>query len=218
MARYETDDRLLERCRAGDSAAWELLVARYRRLVWSIIVQSRLREEDAEDVFQQVFATLVSSVDSIRGEEGLASWLGTTTRRLCWRTSARVRKRESGVRSLESPAAATGNGDDARIDPEDHRESPAEVAALGERQLVREALERLGGKCRELLEALFISGSEPNYTLISEKLGIRMGSIGPTRARCLEKLAGVLGRLGFGGADPSGAGSSTADAEDGDAP
>lgn len=198
MARYETDERLLERCRAGDSAAWDLLVGRYRRLVWSVIVQSRLREEDAEDVFQQVFATLVSSIDSIRGEEGLASWLGTTTRRLCWRTSARVRKRESGVRSLESPAAAPNGDDEARIDPEDHRESPAEVAAQGERQLVREALGRLGGKCRELLEALFGAAGEPNYALISERLGIRVGSIGPTRARCLEKLAAVLGRLGFG--------------------
>ena len=74
-----------------------------------------------------------------------------------------------------------------------------------EQQLVRVGLERLGGKCKDLLEALFGAGGEPNYTLIAEKLGIRVGSIGPTRARCLEKLSAILGRLGFGDGPKPGA-------------
>jgi hypothetical protein len=77
-------------------------------------------------------------------------------------------------------------------------------AGLIERQLVREGLERLGGKCRELLEALFGSSGEPNYALLAERLGIRVGSIGPTRARCLEKLAGILETLGLGSRPASG--------------
>ena len=64
---------------------------------------------------------------------------------------------------------------------------------------MRTGLERLGGKCRDLLEALFGATGEPNYIVIAEKLGIRVGSIGPTRARCLEKLADVLQTLGFSG-------------------
>jgi DNA-directed RNA polymerase specialized sigma24 family protein len=85
----------------------------------------------------------------------------------------------------------------------DERIDPADLARFTERQTVRLALERLGGKCRDLLEALFSAPGEPNYTLISARLGIRVGSIGPTRARCLEKLGAVLGRLGFGDGAPT---------------
>jgi hypothetical protein len=80
----------------------------------------------------------------------------------------------------------------------DERISPADLTRLTERQLIRDGLERLGGKCRDLLEALFSAPAEPNYTLISARLGLRIGSIGPTRARCLEKLSVILGHLGFG--------------------
>ena len=201
MARYASDDALLERCRAGDAAAWDALVARYRRLVWSVIVQHRLRDEDAEDAFQQVFAALVANIDSVRDEAGLASWLGTTARRLCWRNSARTRRNDA-VRSLDAPVGSS-DSDAPRLDPADPNDTVAQVALGRDRLLVREGLERLGGKCRDLLEALFGATGEPNYALISERLGIRVGSIGPTRARCLEKLAVVLGRLGFGSDTPA---------------
>lgn len=191
MAAYHTDGSLLERCRAGDPAAWDLLVARYRRLVWSVILRHRLREETREDVFQQAFSSLVEHLDSVREEGALASWLTTTTKRLCWHASERSRRIDTRETSLERT-------DGTATDPADTRKDDADTARLAERQLVREGLERLGGKCRELLEALFGSAGEPNYALLAERLGIRVGSIGPTRARCLEKLAGVLETLGFG--------------------
>jgi len=191
MATFPTDGTLLERCRAGDTRAWDALVMRHRRLVWSVILKHRLRDETREDVFQQVFSALVEHLDSVREEAALASWLATTTRRLCWQSSARDRRTEARESALERP-------DGTRSDPAEERDDQAGFAALLERQLVREGLERLGGKCRELLEALFGSNEEPNYALISERLGIRVGSIGPTRARCLEKLASILGGLGLG--------------------
>jgi RNA polymerase sigma factor (sigma-70 family) len=193
MATYHTDGALLERCRAGDPAAWDLLVARYRRLVWSVILKHRLREETHEDIFQQAFSALVEHLDSVREEAALAAWLTTTTKRLCWQAVERGRRVSTRETALE-------HEDGTRADPADAREAEADFARLTERQLVREGLERLGGKCRELLETLFGSAGEPNYALIAEKLGIRVGSIGPTRARCLEKLAGILETLGFGGA------------------
>lgn len=159
--------------------------------MWSVIVKHRMRDEESEDVFQHVFATLVTSIDAIEDDGALASWLVTTTKRRCWRVIAQKRKDAERARSLDSDP-------DKPADPEDERVNPAEARVLMERQLVREGLERLGGRCKDLLEALFGAGGEPNYTVIAEKLGIRVGSIGPTRARCLEKLSKVLGRLGFG--------------------
>ena len=206
MADFTPDNTLLARCRSGDSGAWSQLVERYRRLVWSVIIKHRMRDEEAEDVFQHVFATLVSSIDQIQDEAALPAWLVTTTKRRCWRVTAQTRQAAVRARSLDADP-------DKRVDPVDERDDPVETRAQLEKQLVREGLERLGGKCKDLLEALFGAGGEPNYTLIAEKLGIRVGSIGPTRARCLEKLSRILGRLGFGEAD---AGKPDSDEEDGE--
>ena len=196
MADFTPDNTLLARCRSGDSGAWSQLVERYRRLVWSVIIKHRMRDEEAEDVFQHVFATLVSSIDQIQDEAALPAWLVTTTKRRCWRVTAQTRQAAERARSLDADP-------DKRVDPVDERDDPVETRAQLEKQLVREGLERLGGKCKDLLEAPFGAGGEPNYTLIAEKLGIRVGSIGPTRARCLEKLSQILGRLGFGEAAAS---------------
>lgn len=190
MADFTPDNTLLARCRSGDSGAWSLLVERYRRLVWSVIIKHRMRDEEAEDVFQHVFATLVSNIDQIQDEGALPAWLVTTTKRRCWRVTAQTRQAAERARSFDADP-------DKRVDPVDERDDPVETRAQLEKQLVREGLERLGGKCKDLLEALFGAGGEPNYTLIAERLGIRVGSIGPTRARCLEKLSRILGRLGF---------------------
>ena len=197
MAAFHTDGSLLERCRDGDPVAWDLLVARYRRLVWSVVLKHRLREETREDIFQQTFSALVEHLDSVRDEGALPAWLTTTTKRLCWQASERGRRTDARETALERE-------DGTRADPADTRGDEAEFGRLTERQLVRDGLERLGGKCRELLEALFGSAGEPNYALMAERLGIRVGSIGPTRARCLEKLAGILGGLGFGDAAAGG--------------
>jgi RNA polymerase sigma factor (sigma-70 family) len=207
VAEFEPDPTLLARCRSGDSTAWSQLVERYRRLVWSVIAKHRMRPEEAEDIFQHVFTTLISHIDSINDENGLASWIVTTTKRRCWRVSGQARQAAERNRSLDA-------GEEKKLDPTDEREDPIETRAHLERQLVREGLERLGGKCKDLLEALFGVGGEPNYTLIAERLGIRIGSIGPTRARCLEKLSKVLGRLGFGDQVSEGAEGGGSDAED----
>lgn len=197
MTAFKTDGSLLERCRAGDSVAWDLLVMRYRRLVWSVVLKHRLRDETREDVFQQAFSALFEHLDSLREEAALASWLATTTKRLCWQASERERRSSARESPLE-------RSDGTRMDPAVAGRDEEANAGLLERQLVREGLERLGGKCRELLEALFGSSGEPNYALLAERLGIRVGSIGPTRARCLEKLAGILETLGLGGGPASG--------------
>lgn len=192
MAGFQSDDTLLERCRAGDPLAWDALVARYRRLVWSVILEQRLRDEEREDAFQQVFASLVEHIDRIREEAALSTWLGITAKRACWRIAARSRRDAAAAHALDADP-------ERPIDPADPHDDLAELGEHLERQRVREGLERLGGRCRELLEALFDAPGEPSYPLIAERLGIRVGSIGPTRARCLEKLGAILVRMGFSG-------------------
>lgn len=180
---------LIERCLEGDAAAWRSFVERYTRLVWSIVRQHRLPDADAEDVHQAVFTTAVTHLQRLRDAEQAAAWLATTTRRECWR----VQRRQSARRMAGEDAAAGLAGDEPR--PEEDRIS------IEERQIVREGLEELGGRCRELLEALFSSPGDPSYPQISARLGMPVGSIGPTRARCLRRLSEILEGRGIHGAD-----------------
>jgi RNA polymerase sigma factor (sigma-70 family) len=103
---FVPDETLLERCRDGDSAAWEALVRRHRRLVWSVLVKHRLREEEREDIFQQVFAALVEHLDGVRDGKALPAWLATTARRLCWRAAQRARSARENHGTRELVAAA----------------------------------------------------------------------------------------------------------------
>ena len=102
VSSFRTDVSLLERCREGDAAAWEALVARYRRLVWSITLKYRLSDESREDVFQQVFTALVQHIDDVREEDALASWLSTTAKRVCWRVTARATRDVTRSASLHA--------------------------------------------------------------------------------------------------------------------
>ena len=166
--RFENDQTLIHACLKGDQFAWTDLVERYRRLVWSVIRQTKLRPEDAEDVFQQVFLSLLRSLQDLRETDRLAAWLLTTTRRACWRASS---KSSGAPVSLESTALLA-----------DGTQSDATEVEL-DKQLVR--------------DALFSAAGEPSYPEIGERLGMRVGSIGPTRQRCLEKLTPILHGLGF---------------------
>lgn len=183
---YESDASLVAACARGDRRAWDALVMRYSRLVWSIPRKYGLAESDCEDVHQTVFSALVRHIDELRERDRLASWLITTATRECWRLR----------RSARARRVATG-------DVDAHSDDPAAVPLPEtdrdeeERQLVREGLATIGEKCRDLLTALFAAPTNPHYPEIAERLGIPIGSIGPSRARCLEKLEAALRGLGL---------------------
>jgi DNA-directed RNA polymerase specialized sigma24 family protein len=164
----EDSAELVDRCLQGDAAAWRAFVDRHTRLVWSVIRRHRLDDADAEDVHQAVFAAAVSNLGSLRDSERLVAWLATTTRRECWKT---LRRRDRLRPSMlpEDLASSTDEG------------------TLGE----------LGGRCQRLLEALFSVPGEPSYPEIAARLDMPIGSIGPTRARCLGRLAEILRRRGI---------------------
>lgn len=174
------DDALALRCAEGNETAWAVLVRRYRRLVYAIPHRAGLGDDDAEEIFATTFARLAERVRTMREPGRVRAWLVTTARRL---TIDAIRERRDAREILVD--------DETIAEIADPREPPsAELERLETRHLVRLALSRLPSPCRSLLSALYPSRADgpPSYESIAADLGVPIGSIGPTRARCLQKL------------------------------
>ncbi len=187
---------LVARAQAGDSGAWEELVARYTNLLWSVARSFRLDTADAADVVQTTWLRLVEQLGRITTPDALGGWLATTARRECLRTLRR--------RGRESFAS-----DDSLFDVPDAGAVSAEAALIEHERdaALWAALHRLPPRCQALLRVL-MADPAPSYDDVSVALDMPIGSIGPTRGRCLTKLreiavaAGITG--GFGGSSLSG--------------
>lgn len=177
---YRSDPALIQACLDGDETAWHELVERYGRLVYSIPRRYGLCQADADDIFQNVFTIALRRLSSLRDQTRLSAWLITTTHRECWR--------------LGKLARADAALDDAIVDVSS---PPAEKILHWERQhLVRQALDQLDERCQALLTALFLEPTTPTYEEIAARVGMAVGSIGPTRARCFKKLEAILNEMG----------------------
>ena len=168
---------LMTRAGKGDQQAWDALVERYSPLIWSICRRYRLSDSDAEDVGQAVWMRLVDQLDSLRDPAALPGWLSTTTRRECFRVQRATCRHSAAGQEVDLE-----NIPDQRIETADHELLLAERNAA-----LREAVARLPLGCQRLL-ALLIADSPVPYAEISDTLGISVGSIGPTRGRCLDRL------------------------------
>ena len=168
---------LVTRARSGDKQAWDALVERYASLIWSICRRHRLADADADDVGQSVWLQLVEHLDKVRDPAALPGWLATTTRREC----ARV------LRAVRGPHAA-GYAVDAETVPDDQAQMAEQQVLVSERHAaLREAFAHLP-PCDQQLIALLIQDPPVPYAEIGARLGIPVGSIGPTRGRCLDKM------------------------------
>jgi RNA polymerase sigma factor (sigma-70 family) len=184
----EDDAALAARCRRGERAAWVTLVHRYQRLVYAIVRRAGLDEHAAADVFQTVFARLVEHLPRIADPQRLQAWIVTTAKREVLLALRRGRRTVSMTRDDEDGDEANEFeiADDAPL-PEDA------LAELQQQELVRRALDRMDARCRELLLLLFRDGGDQvPYEELARRLGMAVGSIGPTRARCLGKLRGLV--------------------------
>jgi RNA polymerase sigma factor (sigma-70 family) len=183
----QSEDReLIAECLEGDHTAWEVLIRRYQRLIYSIPIRARLSQEDAADIFQAVCLKLYEKLDSIRDSERISSWLITTTSRECWRIAARNRR--EGV----PPVSDDDNNSRLMEIPATGLLADEEREALEQQQQVRQSVESLPDRCRELLRMLFYEKDELSYVDIAHRMKMPVPSIGPTRARCLEKLKKLL--------------------------
>ena len=178
---YQSDPKLIRACLAGHADAWNEVVDRYGRLVYSIPKRYGLDDADADDVFQSVFTILYRKLESLEDQTRLSAWLITTTHRECWR----IGKKGKAGDALNEQMVNVDRPTESRLE------------TWEQQHLVREAVGRLGGQCRDLLTALFLDSSEPSYEQIAERLNIKVGSIGPTRARCFKKLEALLVEMGF---------------------
>lgn len=177
----ESDAALIERCRAGSDAAWETLVRRYQRLIYAIPRRAGLDADAAADVFQNAFEQLHRALDRIAQPERIQAWLVTTARRESFRVVAARRRLQ--------PLPDAPDAEPPALDPG----VPAQIEALEEQHRVARALAGLEERCRVLLGLLYGEEPPPPYAAIAQRLGTREGSIGPWRARCLEKLRKALG-------------------------
>lgn len=171
---------LLAAAHNGSQEAWNSLVDHYGRLVWSVVRGFRLDAATAADVSQTVWLRLVEHSDRIRDPERLGSWLATTARN----ESIRVLKRQS--RSVPTEFS---------VDVADEGAPGIDERLLDDEQLrdVLVAFEDISQRCRELLQMLCLD-PPLEYEEISEILGMAIGSIGPTRARCLDRIRKKLER------------------------
>jgi RNA polymerase sigma factor (sigma-70 family) len=165
---------------AGDRQAWERLVDQYARLIWSITVEFKLVESDAADVAQTTWLRLLEHIDRIQYPDRVGSWLAATARNECLRNLA-ARKRVVLAHDDEVLTGVVASGPEV-----DER-----ILADERDQVVRDALSRLPWRWQRLLE-LLMADPPTSYADISDQLGLPVGSIGPTRGRCLAQLRVLL--------------------------
>jgi RNA polymerase sigma factor (sigma-70 family) len=174
---YSSVAPLVARAAEGDQAAWNEIVERYAPLVWSICTRYRLNTHDIEDVGQSVWLLLVEHLGKLREPAALPGWIATTTQRECQRVlRAACRYDRFGPVPDELPPP-----------PADDTVIEQEIITAERNAALRAAFGELAPRCRELLSML-ITDPPLSYAEISATLQIPVGSIGPQRWRCLERL------------------------------
>ena len=179
---------LVTRASGGDQGAWHELVDRYASLVYTICTRYRLSNPDIEDVGQNVWLLLVEQLGKLREPAALPGWLATTTARECLRVVTAASKAERLGTGLDDSVIFV---DDAVIDEE--------LLVAERNAALRAAFTELPPRCQQLLSML-LSDPPHSYADIHRELGIPVGSIGPQRARCLERMrrSSALAALGEG--------------------
>lgn len=176
----DTPAQLVARAIQGDRSAWEALVDLYSGLVCAVTRQFRLSDADAADVAQTTWLRLLEHIDRLNDASRVGPWLATTARRECLRTVAH-RKR----------VVLTGEESDLDRSPVAAADVDASLLSAEERSHVRAALAQLPPRWRDIMTLLASDPPMP-YEDISARLHVPIGSIGPTRRRCLRRLQGLL--------------------------
>jgi len=167
------DSELIQGCLKGDQNSWNELIDRYQRLIYSVARTLCPSREDEADVFQQVCLQLYQGLPELRDHETLPAWLITVTRR---QVAAILRSRKAWFVPLD----------------DEHPDVEVQIGWIENEHIVERALLDLSERCRSLIDLLYLHPSQLSYAAIAERLGMPVSSIGPTRARCLEKLRKLL--------------------------
>jgi RNA polymerase sigma factor (sigma-70 family) len=182
VADFEASD-LVTAARRGDKASWEALVYRYSGLVWSVARGYRLSSADSADVFQTTWLRLVEHLGRLSDPGQVGAWLATTARHEALRIARGVTRT---VLADDATLAALGHVDDRSPERAALEAEQARLDAVRADDLWR-AFGGLPARCRELLR-LLVASPPPSYLEVAAALDMPVGSIGPTRARCLRRL------------------------------
>ena len=169
------DVELVTACLNGDQAAWAELIRSYQRLIYSVARLLCPDRRDADEVFQQVCLELYLRLAAVRDVASLPKWLVTVTRR-------------------QSITLLRGRRQMSTFD-ENHLPGDPRVEAIEHHHAVQRALEQMPDRCRRLLTDLYFSEEPLTYAKVAKRMRIPVASVGPTRARCLEKLRAVLNAI-----------------------
>jgi RNA polymerase sigma factor (sigma-70 family) len=182
---------LIARCLANEEGAWEEFLHLYRRLIYATILKVGLPIEEQEEAFQETIAGIYRQLGRLRQQDRLIPWIVG----IAWRQSVnRIRSRVRGSRMVELDEATLPES----VGPPNPDRPPDEArAGLEQAQQAREALESLPDRCRRLLGYFFYEDPPPDYSEISRREGVPIGSLGPTRARCLEKMRAYFEKRGW---------------------
>lgn len=185
VARHDTE--LVGRCRRGDQGAWDELVDRYQRLIYAIPRRAGLSDEQAADVFQDVFLTLFQKIDEIEQPGRIRSWIVTTTKFKTWGV---IR----GSKGFYSPETEEEMESEMASIADTSPLADALLIELEEQHLIRSAMTELEEKCRQILSMIYLSEPAASYAEVGAAIGVGESSISPMRSRCLKKLGKILAK------------------------
>jgi RNA polymerase sigma factor (sigma-70 family) len=169
-----SDRELIDACLRGEQDAWTDLILRYQRLIYSVARKLCPHVEDSADVFQRVCLDLFQSLKTLRNDQTLPAWLITVTKRRAYSVLKNTRE-------------------NIPIDDSFSEDAP-HVEAVEREFLLERYLSELPERCQQLIHLLYFDADEPSYEEVSKHTGMPVASIGPTRARCLEKLRKLVGK------------------------
>lgn len=175
-----SDWDLIQACRRGDEQAWQQVVDKYKRLVFSIPLNYGLGQNEAADIVQLTFMMLLQGLDGLHEESHLGGWLATVARRNSWHVIGRRSREQLHPDNI---------GDNYTLHDE-AKEKEKERRELND--WIFDGLSRLDETCRSLLILLYFDPEQPPYKEVAARMKLAVGSIGPMRARCLEHLRELM--------------------------
>ena len=179
------DERLVQGCINGDEQAWNALIDKYKRLIYSVPVRLGLDTDDASDVFQSVCVELFTNLSKLRKVQSLPSWLITIATHKCYQLHRKGRH-EVELEGMEEDVTQA------------FAVMPAEtLQEIQQEQMVRDAIARLSPRCAQIVQMLFFDQPPVPYSELAQRLGLATGSIGFIRGRCLGRLQKILQEMGF---------------------
>jgi RNA polymerase sigma factor (sigma-70 family) len=180
----QSDDHLIAECVKGKESAWDVLIDRYKNLIFSIPLRFGFSQEDSADIFQAVCMDLLAELPRLRDPKALAGWLIQVTRNKCFhREQSGRRHNVQEIGDLDPPAPGG--------------EPEGLVSQVQQAQILREVLTELPSQCRELVEMLFFETPPRPYEEVAKELHLSRGSISSMRRSCLDKLKERLEGRGY---------------------